>query len=56
MHYCFALLTAASVSAWRSASEVVRYGAKRVKADTFTGMSIHEAKQVLAVHYLNDVE
>ena len=49
-------LIVATAAARRSAAEAGRDGAKTVKADTFTGMSLQEAKQVLDVQDLDDLE
>ena len=54
--YGSVLLTVASAAARRSAAEAGRDGTKTVKADTFTGMPLQEAKQVLNVQDLDDVE
>lgn len=46
----------ASAAARRAAAETGKDGAKTVKANTFTGLSLEESKQILNVTDLEDVE
>jgi len=46
----------ASMAARRAAEEAGRDGAKASKANTYTGMTLQEAKQILNVQNLEDID
>ena len=50
------LFLTASAAVKKAASEAGRDGTKTVKANTFTGLSLDESKQILNVSSLDDIQ
>lgn len=50
------LLATAAASARRAAEEAGRDGRRAAKASSYTGMSLHEARQILNVRDVSDTE